>query len=216
MVLAPATSVVVTSDRVDVAGDVYFDVAPQASRVFVVRTRQAVVQVLGTRFAVRQYATDADSRVVVEDGKVMLRSRTRRMLGTAPVVVSAHMFAQLSDSGISVTQNVPPADYVGWADGTLVFDRVLLRDIAAELIRTYGVEIRIADTTLANKRMTMEIAVSRHPLTHVLEMIGKVYDAHYSRVGTMYILSRGRAASPLPSSAPPRHLYPQPEKSYGL
>ena len=224
MTLALATIARVTADSVIVRGEAYFNVVPRAHRPFLVRTATASVRVLGTRFAVRQYPTEQQSRVVVEDGKVMLR--VIRGLGSgngsssdagASTVLSAKMLAVTGDSGITVTPGIATDDYTAWLRGMLVFDGEPLSDAVAEISRAYGSEIRISDRDLAKQTMRMEIS-SDMPLARVLDAISKVKGAHYSRQGDVYVISPGAAAhvpSSAPSNAPSRHDLLQPEHQYG-
>src|SRR5690606_18071558 len=72
--LAPGTVVSVAAGAVTVSGEAFFVVAPTPARPFSVRTSTAHVRVLGTAFAVRHYASETSSRVVVEDGRVAVRT----------------------------------------------------------------------------------------------------------------------------------------------
>jgi len=216
LTLAPATAVTVTTQGITVIGEVYVDVAPHAGRPFLVRTRTALVRVLGTRFAVRQYANESRSRIVVEEGRVTLspvvpRPRTR---GTH-TVIAAGMVAVVSDSGVMVSSDVPTRAYTSWARGTIIFDHTALRDVAMELARVYGVTIQITDTTLARQTVGLEVSLAQDSLGRVLESLCSVVGAHYTRDTHTYLISPGRSASTSRRSGPPRYTVPQPESQYG-
>jgi len=215
MILGPATSVEVTSSAIAVTGEAYFAVVPHPEHPFVVHTANTVVRVLGTRFSVRQYVDEAQSRVAVDAGRVGLRLRGAHADTAAQTVVSARMCAQISDSGVTVMSGTAAGTYTDWTRGMLVFNKVPLREVVAELTRTYGADIRIVDTTLANRRMRIDVAVSEESLSQVLDVIGDVANAHYVRDGHVYVVTPGRAPLPTHHGIPVRQPFPQLEQSYG-
>jgi len=212
LILAPGTSVRVSSSTIDITGEVSLSIAHHTATLWVVRTSNAVVGVLGTAFDVRHYPTDAETRVVVSEGKVSVRHRQRTSeRGTA---LSPHMMARVTDSSIAVTTGIMTRDYVGLETGALVFNRTPLRDIVAELARAYHVDIRIADTALANQTFRMAASVTEDSIDDVLGRLCVVADAHYTRQGHAYVVSPGRTAS-TPHTGVRRTSYPSPEPQYG-
>jgi ferric-dicitrate binding protein FerR (iron transport regulator) len=125
------------------------------------------------------------------------------------------MAAQVTDSGITVTTGVAADAYTSWTRGTLVFDWVALRDMMTEFVRVYNVDIRIVDSTLAMRKMRMEVSVDEQTLPQILDLICEVFDAHYTRDGRRFIIAPGRAVSRAPHLESPRHRFPQLEKIYG-
>jgi ferric-dicitrate binding protein FerR (iron transport regulator) len=220
MVLAPASSAAVTARGIDVIGEAYFAVVPHTAHPFVVRTQNATMQVLGTRFSVRQYPEEFQSRVVVDDGRVAVSLRRASQngnahTGNAHTVVASRMLAVISDSSVSVSSEITSRDYTSWTHGILVFDHVALRDVVTELARAYGVPITIPDTILAAKSVGIEVSVTNDPLSLVLETLCGVVDAHYVRAAHSYVLSPGRVPSKSRSTVFPRYSLPQPEQQYG-
>jgi hypothetical protein len=73
------------------------------------------------------------------------------------------------------------------------------------------VEIRLADTVLANAPVTMTARVTTRPLPAILDLVTATAEAHYLRIGHAFVIVRGRVAP----SAPPS-LHPvRPESQYG-
>jgi ferric-dicitrate binding protein FerR (iron transport regulator) len=216
MTLAPATSVVVTRDGIAVNGEAYFSVQANPERPFVVHTGNATVQVLGTRFSVRQYPGEPRSRIIVEDGRVMLRERGATDNRANRAILSERMLAYVADSGIRITKDIETQNYTGWTNGALVFNNAALRDVITELSRAYGADIRIDDTVLARKPLIMDVMVSRQTLPEILNLIGLTTGAHYRVDGRTFVLTPGRQEKrTVPSSRSPNHRFPQPEKQYG-
>jgi ferric-dicitrate binding protein FerR (iron transport regulator) len=217
MILAPTTSVTITAAGATVSGEAYFVIVPHSARPFAVRTDNAIVQVLGTHFSVRRYPNEMSTRVVVEDGRVALRAlrMVRQKATTKATVMSARMLATVTDSGITVMPGIVTEEYVSWTHGLLVFNRVALGTVIAELVRVYDADIRIADTTLAKQVMQVNVSVDEDSLTQVLDLICTVSNAHYTRRGRTYVLLPGRTATHTPRAAPAHHDFFQPEPQYG-
>jgi transmembrane sensor len=207
--LAPSTTARTTRDGLVVDGEVYVAVAPRSSIPFVVRTRNAVVRVLGTRFTVRQYDGDASSRVVVVDGRVSVRPFSNRQRDAAAVLVAQTM-GEVTDSGVT-TKGVNATEYVAWTTGRLIFRGTPLRDVVAELSRAYGATILVQDSVLAKQAMTMQVSVQSQPLQQLLQNIGFITDARVVRSGHAFVLTPGRSAPAVPARTSVFH----PEKQYG-
>jgi ferric-dicitrate binding protein FerR (iron transport regulator) len=215
IVLAPASHAVMTQRTVEISGEAYIRVAPHSTRPFVVHTKNAVIRVLGTVFSVRQYPNESSSQVVVVDGKVAVLPRMHSDRGRAPTLLSAQMLAQVTDSGISVNNGISAQDYMVWTRGVLVFDRVALRDVVAELNRAYGVTIRVADTTLASQPVGLEVSVTEKPIVRVLTLIGEATESHYTYDGKTYVLVPGHTAFPHGTMKRQKRGFTQLEKLYG-
>jgi len=213
--LAPGTTMTVMSDAIDLSGEAYFTVAPHSTSPFVVRTANAVVRVLGTRFTVRRYATDRGSRVAVEDGKVALQllpgATQSKSPSTAPpsVTLTANTMAVAGDSGVTTSTGV--SDYTMWTRGGMIFRKTPLAEVVREVARMYGANIRVTDTVLAKQPTTMTISVVNDPLSAVLEVLSIMQQAHVVNDDTVLTLVPGPGAKHRPAL----QTFPQPEKQYG-
>jgi len=214
--LSPATSVTVAPSVVTVDGEASFIVAAHPDHPFVVRTSNAVVQVLGTSFMVRRYSAEHTTRVLVEDGKVSVHAKSVANAQNSSVVLTAHMLAQVSDSNIAIVSGISTDSDTTGINGKLVFDHTPLGTMVSQLGKVYGVEIHVSDTTLASQPLRLNVSVTEDSLTQVLERICKVTDAHYVHRGGAYVLSPGRVAGQGTPARPRHHSIPQPEQQYGL
>lgn len=89
--------------------------------------------------------------------------------------------------GFTVHEGVDVDALLSWTTGRLVFERVALADVVADLERWYDVTILVADPALASRRLTA--AFDREPLDTVLETVGKLVDARVQRDGQHIVLS---------------------------
>lgn len=214
--LGPSTTLRVgqtdAQTAVTVQGQALFHVAHHSDRPFVVRTGRSFTRVLGTTFLVRQYTADHATRVVVVDGRVSVRgvrgNNGNNRIGTTTAdpqaVLTANTSAEVNDSGqVIVTPNVVVDDYTGWTNGVLQFHNTPARDVITDLGRTYGVDIQLADSTLASHPLTWTVSVATQSLTDVLDGLATILDAHVVRDGTSITLKPGRTTV---RKSTPRHM----------
>ena len=183
--LAPSTTVFVTRTRdgviATVSGEAMFTVAHDQRAPFTVHTSHAVTRVLGTQFSVRQYPDESSTRVVVLEGRVGV-GPTHATGHRASAVLGARMVATISDS--AVTSITTPADvdsYVAWTDGRLVFHRTSASDVIREIGRVYGVNLELADSSLARQPITWTVSIAQDSRDQVLDLLGALLDAHIVR-----------------------------------
>lgn len=118
-----------------VRGEAHFTVVHDAADPFIVTVGESRLVDIGTVFnVVRQ---DEDLRVAVAEGAV-------RYEGQESVELAAgQAMHRMADGTIEVTRQQVSA-IGGWVDGTLVYSRAPLADIAADLTRTTGIAIDLA------------------------------------------------------------------------
>ena len=183
VVLGPASRLTLATNYgragrdVRLAGQALFDVLHDAAHPFTVRVGLAVIQDLGTTFAVRD--DGGQVHVVVTSGSVLLQDTLRRRQGT---VLNAGDRGTLGLGGEAVAQRAAATqDDMAWTQGRLVFDNAPLSLVAADLRRWYGIELKIADETLADRHLTASFAGESAP--QVLSIIGLALGAQIERRG---------------------------------
>jgi len=153
--LAPSTTLRVTSQfgrstrTVELNGEAYFDVTATTHAPFIVESGTIRTQVLGTTFVVRHYTNDPTTHVAVVAGKVAVARGT-----TAGIPVTAGMVAVATDSSVVTTTPGDVTSYTAWRNGTLIFRYTPIPDVLATFERWYGVEFRVADSTLTRGHLT--------------------------------------------------------------
>ena len=137
--------------RVELNGSAHFDVVRDTDRPFVVLAGPTETRVLGTSFGIRGYGGSSVFEVVVETGRVSVRADSTR----EGVVLNPGQLGTVEpDGSVSVRSDVDVAQRLSWRDGQLAFDNAPLRAVAAEIERWYGIEVAIADSSLATYPLT--------------------------------------------------------------
>lgn len=155
--------------RVELSGEAYFEAAPDTDRPFIVKSGDAQVRVLGTKFGVTAYPADSSVQVVVREGSVALEPESGDTKESA--TIRAGELGQLFGVDHRVTtRTVDVEKYLGWLDSKLDFDNVPLPEVARRLERWYDVEVRLQDEALTSRRLTASFDDT--PPEAVAEIIG--------------------------------------------
>ncbi len=183
VILGPMSRLVVAYGKgqrsVALQGDAYFDVRHDAAKPFTVRVGRAVVEDIGTTFTVESDAGDT-TNVSVITGSVRLRAADAT--ANSGAVLAAGDRGSVTSAGEvrSYPQSVTE-DAAAWASGRLVFKGASLVRIIGEMRRWYGVTLRIADSSLANR--TLDIDATGESADQVLKIIGLDLGARIERQG---------------------------------
>ena len=122
--------------EVEARGNVYFEVAKDSARPFVVVSRELTTEVLGTRFEVNTYGDRDEVSATLVEGSVRVNVGSRFV-----VIKPNQQFMFNTKSGTIEVNEVDAARRVMWKDGILVIDNEAFRDVVWKLERWYGVSI---------------------------------------------------------------------------
>ena len=144
-----------TTRTVQLKGEAYFDVVHTSDHPFVIRSGNAEVEVLGTKFAVEAYSEER-VRVVVEEGTVSMAAASAE---EAPAVqLGAGQLGRIIGSAREVdvtTTNIE--NYLGWRSGQLVFQQTPLSEVVKTLERWYDIDGAIEKESLKDLRLTADL-----------------------------------------------------------
>ena len=153
--LAPASQVEVlyreqTRDIRLVSGRAFFSVARDLNRPFRVEAEDRVVTALGTRFQVA--LDEAAPEVLLVDGLVEVSGLSAD--GTGPVYRLQPGQRLSGAMSSALVEQVDADEETAWRSGQLVFRNQPLRDVAAEFSRYAPVNVRVADTSIGDLRVS--------------------------------------------------------------
>ena len=134
------------SREVKVEGEVYLEVAKDASRPFRVEAGGLKIEVLGTSFNVNTYE---DVEVTLVSGAV----RAEQLEGTAEWTLAPGQQLAATEAGVKV-ERVNVQDYICWREGTYIFKGERLEDIAKTLTRWYGKDVVFLEDGMKEKLFT--------------------------------------------------------------
>ncbi|MBD5365720.1 MAG: DUF4974 domain-containing protein [Bacteroides sp.] len=127
-------------------GEVYFDVAKDPTKPFIVSTKGFDIKVYGTRFNISNYDPDQAGVLLIE-GSVSVTTHNDEHVNLRP----GHLVT-IERGAIDEVRNVDPTPYTSWIDGGLLLTDRTLSDIAHQLSTYYDVAIHV-DPALADSRL---------------------------------------------------------------
>ncbi len=158
------------------SGEAFLTVAHQKNSPFTIVAGPSTTRVLGTSFLVRAYEGDSVAFIAVRDGKVAVGSR----------VLSAMQQVFVSATGPRTVQRAERAQF-GLASGILAFANTPLQDAIPSLNRWYDVDVRVGDSQLNARHITVELAAgSTNDLIEMLEYSFNIRVVREGRVLTLY------------------------------
>ncbi len=135
--------------EMSLTGEARFTVAHDAAHPFVIHTASATVTDVGTVFSVHSDEAEG-ARVVVSEGAVEVQAQygaSRETLRAGDIAVVA------SGGAIQVQRAAIGADDLAWTQGRLVFRDASVTQVAVDLRRWYGVEVKV-DSVFARRPVT--------------------------------------------------------------
>ena len=137
--------------RVEVEGEVYFEVAHVNSKPFIVNTLAYDITVLGTSFNVMAYTDEKHAATTLVGGKIKISTLDKEN----SLIINPGQQATLDyQSKIMSTKNVNVDQYVSWKEGLIVFNSERLESIMRKLSRWYNCEFQFQDEKLKDSRFT--------------------------------------------------------------
>ena len=194
VVLAPQSELIVSvgygarEREVELRGVGYFDVTHDDARPFTVRSRGATIRDVGTIFTVRSDA-DGSLRVGVQEGAVLIE-RTGVTAEAGVLLHQGDLATMAPGEPVVAQRGVVGPDDAAWTSGRLVFRESSMTEVASELRRWYGVELRAADAGIAGRHLTAEFR--GEPLDQIVRELSLALDAGIERRGdTLVVRSTG-------------------------
>lgn len=158
-------------------GEGYFEVAHNEKQPFSVESGNVRVKVLGTKFNIRDYPTDAEASVSLAEGRVSMSST--RLASTERILTPGQRATVNKKSGRIHVDTYEVANAIQWTNGILVFDGESLRDIVNDLERCYNVRIAVKTPSLYNLHFYGTFIRQEQSLREVLDALAATGKIRY-------------------------------------
>lgn len=156
--------------KVSITGEVYFEVAKDRSRQFIVEANGISTKVLGTHFNINAYEDEPETRITLLEGAVKIGSRdSEQMLapGQQAVVTPA--------GNIHIDANTDIEEVMAWKDGRFQFGGADIQEVMREIMRWYNVEIEYEGDIRQHFRGGISRNVEVSKVFKMLEATGTVH-----------------------------------------
>jgi ferric-dicitrate binding protein FerR (iron transport regulator) len=150
--------------KVDITGEVFFEVAKDARKPFKVKVKDMEIEVLGTRFDINTYPDELTVNTTLIEGAVKVSANN------SEVRLSPGQQSQLLSNGnLQVVKNVNTDEIVAWKDGYFHFENADLHSILRQFSRWYDIEV-VYEGELKNRKF-LAIVSRNSSLASVLKML---------------------------------------------
>lgn len=130
-------------------GEAFFEVSTDPDRPFIAETAHSTTRVLGTRFNLKDFDEEGNTRITVEEGKVEFTGKG----GADTLILLARDQALLAHAILRKKSNVEVATYTGWRKNILHFDDIPLAEVIPVIERWYDVKISLGNPALSKLRI---------------------------------------------------------------
>jgi ferric-dicitrate binding protein FerR (iron transport regulator) len=149
-------------------GEAYFEVAHSENRPFVVHVGNETIKDIGTKFDVKAWSDDDNTKVAVVEGVVSIQPNVEFR---KDIVVSRNQYCVINSNGVIL----PPTHTdvsrdIGWMSGKLVFHDAPMSEVVKQIWRRFGICCSVADTSILSKKITTSFD-GRDPPKRVFDMI---------------------------------------------
>ena len=123
--------------EVTLSGEAFFEITPDKTRPFIVKTKNVQTTVLGTTFNITSYPDEPFVKVALIEGKVLVKAKEEKK--EKEVRLIPEEMAKIDSRGIKVV-NFDITKVTAWKDNKIVFDRATFDEVQATLERWYNVK----------------------------------------------------------------------------
>jgi len=156
--------------KVEVAGEVYFEIIKDKLKPFIVSVNKSEIEVLGTHFNVMAYEEEGLLKTTLLEGSVkFVNGRTTKIL------VPGQQAQLIKDGLVAVASGVNVENVMAWKNGVFQFEGEDIGTVTRQLSRWYDVEVeysrKVGDLFYAEMPRNTKLSDA----LKALELTGKVH-----------------------------------------
>jgi ferric-dicitrate binding protein FerR (iron transport regulator) len=169
--------------NVKLSGEAFFEIAPDASKPFIIDAGEANVKVVGTSFNVITNNTESAVEVFVKTGKVILSDKS----GSQSIALEPGFVGKMDSKISGKTLNEDP-NYLSWNTGLLVYDGQKLDVVFNDLKRVYNMNIVVDDPSILENPWNSPIDNATEDT--IIQLICASFNLSYTKDGDVYHLAK--------------------------
>lgn len=151
--------------KVEVRGEVYFEVAKNKAKPFIVHTDQSEIKVLGTHFNINTYDDEEYQRTTLLEGSIEIKR------GNQKVLIKPGQQANINEKSelIKIKEVEDLEAIIAWKNGYFQFEKSDLQSVMRQVSRWYNTDVSY-NGTIPTKQYTGKISRSINA-TKLIEML---------------------------------------------
>jgi hypothetical protein len=129
--------------EVEIHGEAYFEVAKNAKKPFRVKSKNQIIEVLGTHFNVNTYEDEAADKTTLLEGSVSISKldKNGKTQFSSSKILKPGEQASLYINGPIKVAKADEEEAVAWKNGYFKFDKADIKTIMRQVSRWYNVDV---------------------------------------------------------------------------
>lgn len=165
---------------VKLEGEAFFQVKSDKEKPFIVQTENIEIQVVGTAFNVRNDEVSGETQIVVQEGKVVVRS------ATDSVFLTAGQQAVISKNTILKKESIGDKNFLAYKTKRLVFEQTTLNEAVEKINNLYLSNITLKNKVLGSCLLTVSFENAK--VEEIIEIIAQTLNLTVSQEGKQLFL----------------------------
>jgi ferric-dicitrate binding protein FerR (iron transport regulator) len=169
--------------NVDLTGEAFFEISPNATKPFIIDAGKAKVKVVGTTFNVITNNSESAVEVFVKTGKVIVSDEA----GSKSIQLEPGDVGTMNSntSGKKINEN---PNYISWKTGYLDYNGQKLSVVFTDLKRVYNMDIVADDPSILDSPWNSPIVNSSQET--IIRIICTSFNLSYTKDGNVYHLTK--------------------------
>ncbi len=172
---------------IDFEGEAYFIVAHNKSKPFIVKSFNSETRVLGTQFNLKTNKTEI--KLNLTKGKVEF---TNVNTGNSSLLVENELVTMNRNTGLFTKDNTYNVNYMSWKTGELSFSNIRLENVASDLSKHYGVEIKVL-ATIKDRKFNTTKEFKNVEINEILKLLEITMQLNIDTVNNVIIIKSNNA-----------------------
>lgn len=164
--------------KVKMSGEIFFDVAANPEKPFIIEHGELTTQIKGTSFTIRNYPWLDDNTITVNTGIVQVSEGRKEIATLAP----GSQLSYSKTSGRYAINKVDAGAQSAWKDGRIVLRNAPEKELALRLMQQYGKYLIIKDKALGEPIRIYSEFNTETVLDDLLQSLSMAYGADYYMV----------------------------------
>ncbi|MCU0390984.1 MAG: FecR domain-containing protein, partial [Thermoflexibacter sp.] len=165
---------------VKLEGEAFFQVKSDKEKPFIVETQSVEIQVVGTAFNVKVAPSRGKTEVVVQEGKVLVRS------AKDSIFLTAGEQAVIENDKVQKKENIEDKNFLAYKTRLLVFEKTTLDEALTKINTLYMSEITLKNPALGKCLIT--VTFDNESIEGITEIISNTLQMTASKQGNQIIL----------------------------
>ncbi|MFA9389348.1 MAG: FecR family protein [Prolixibacteraceae bacterium] len=170
-----------TTRTVELDGEAFFEVSPNAEKPFIINTKNTAVKVLGTSFNVSAYEGDEKVEVLVKTGKVeFMPSNAELALNNKVVLLPGEKGTYLNSTQTISKELVLQLNDLAWLSHEIKFEFTNLSEVIQTLEHSYQLKIIIDRNVDINQKITATF--NQQNPDYIMEVVAITLDLQLKKI----------------------------------